>query len=972
MQRRTPPAAAAAPRRRCSSAAPPRRAVWDFLGRVPRERAPRSRVSSLRVPLPVSRVSRGFSESRVVSCARLRRVSGVAGLAGSLGPPPAARRPPQAAAALCSIRCRRAPAAPAAAEDGGAKRAGGGAPARQRRRTSPADETPSAPAPVAADIEDVPALRQPLPQRHLAACSRQRCPATRSPTGAEVRGGRGRRRRRRRRDGCVQCVARCCRPVRRKPPPSAVARRRTSVGCKHGAGLRPRRRRDRTHTASAPVAPTGGGAAAAPGERCRRRRLRARRDAVALRQDLRVLSRRRPPRRRATGRRRRRPREGGGTRTSRRWVRRVGGGGVRRRRRRPPPQRTAAVRRARGDGRRATAAEAVPAAAVGGREGAAPTPVSSCVARRAASSGCSLRDATLRGEPSSARPHCRLRRYGVWVSEVMLQQTRGETVITYWLRFIRRFHMAALAAASPRRERGVGGPRILSPGAHDARGRQRGACSSAPARPPPRPRARAPAPRCSRASLAMTGAASATARRDAGRRYDAAARAEALRGVRGIGAYTAGAIASIAQGEVEPAVDGNVILSRLLAVAAPPGDRALGEAVLDARQGAVRAVRGRRGAAWAPRRAAAPPPPHAQSPRRSPLRRSSSTERDPAGVDAGADGARRDAVHPEGGGVRRLPPRRALRREGAGRRRAARERRRARARHRARRRRGGGTPRRVALRDLRARSALEPAAARSVLRFPLPKPKKAPKRDVVRGEAAASSAWRAPARARALVRSPRRARAMLAPSTPSRAMLARSNPARAQCWRAQPRAQRWCFHARSRASAAGRRVRRVRRPAVPDAASPRDRVARVAVGVRGQARHAALLKAKAAPRGAAAARRARARGGARRRAGGAGARRRARGGAPHGAVRVRGRVHARLLAPAPPHARRAGRAAGRRRWRQPRRRRGGWRGCALADARANGRGGRDGVDDQAARHGAGGGGAAAAAAARGAGERAGR
>lgn len=40
--------------------------------------------------------------------------------------------------------------------------------------------------------------------------------------------------------------------------------------------------------------------------------------------------------------------------------------------------------------------------------------------------------------------------YGTWVSEVMLQQTRVETVIAYWLRWMERFpDVQTLAAASP-------------------------------------------------------------------------------------------------------------------------------------------------------------------------------------------------------------------------------------------------------------------------------------------------------------------------------------------------------------------------------------------------------------------------------------------------------------------------------------------------------------------------------------------
>ena len=40
--------------------------------------------------------------------------------------------------------------------------------------------------------------------------------------------------------------------------------------------------------------------------------------------------------------------------------------------------------------------------------------------------------------------------YGTWVSEIMLQQTRVETVISYWHRWMARFpNIEALAQASP-------------------------------------------------------------------------------------------------------------------------------------------------------------------------------------------------------------------------------------------------------------------------------------------------------------------------------------------------------------------------------------------------------------------------------------------------------------------------------------------------------------------------------------------
>lgn len=40
--------------------------------------------------------------------------------------------------------------------------------------------------------------------------------------------------------------------------------------------------------------------------------------------------------------------------------------------------------------------------------------------------------------------------YGVWISEVMLQQTRVETVVSYWNKWMQRFPtLDALASATP-------------------------------------------------------------------------------------------------------------------------------------------------------------------------------------------------------------------------------------------------------------------------------------------------------------------------------------------------------------------------------------------------------------------------------------------------------------------------------------------------------------------------------------------
>jgi A/G-specific adenine glycosylase len=138
--------------------------------------------------------------------------------------------------------------------------------------------------------------------------------------------------------------------------------------------------------------------------------------------------------------------------------------------------------------------------------------------------------------------------YRVWVSEVMLQQTRVETVIPFYKRWLQRFpDVAALAEAGLddvllawqglgyyRRARG------LHEGARMVRERNGGIIPSG---------------------------------------Y------EGLRGLPGVGDYTAGAVASIAFGARVGAVDGNVrrVLSRLHDEATLPRDRlrALADAWVD-------------------------------------------------------------------------------------------------------------------------------------------------------------------------------------------------------------------------------------------------------------------------------------------------------------------------------------------------------------------------------------------------------
>ncbi|XP_031281623.1 adenine DNA glycosylase-like [Pistacia vera] len=128
------------------------------------------------------------------------------------------------------------------------------------------------------------------------------------------------------------------------------------------------------------------------------------------------------------------------------------------------------------------------------------------------------------------------RAYGVWVSEVMLQQTRVQTVIEYYNRWMKKWptiHHLSEASLEEVNEMWAGlgyyrRARFLSEGA--------------------------------KMIVAEGGGFPGTV--------------SALRKVPGIGNYTAGAIASIAFKEVVPVVDGNVIrvLSRQKAISANPKD----------------------------------------------------------------------------------------------------------------------------------------------------------------------------------------------------------------------------------------------------------------------------------------------------------------------------------------------------------------------------------------------------------------
>jgi len=121
--------------------------------------------------------------------------------------------------------------------------------------------------------------------------------------------------------------------------------------------------------------------------------------------------------------------------------------------------------------------------------------------------------------------------YAIWVSEIMLQQTRVATVIPYWERWMAKFPTVSALAGAPLDD-------VLA--------------------------AWAGLGYYSRARNLHAGARAVDAR------FGGAlpARAAELRDVPGIGPYTAGAIASIAFGERAPLVDGNVarVLARVFAI----------------------------------------------------------------------------------------------------------------------------------------------------------------------------------------------------------------------------------------------------------------------------------------------------------------------------------------------------------------------------------------------------------------------
>lgn len=141
--------------------------------------------------------------------------------------------------------------------------------------------------------------------------------------------------------------------------------------------------------------------------------------------------------------------------------------------------------------------------------------------------------------------------YRIWVSEIMLQQTRVDTVIPYYGRWLERFPDIETLAEAEEDEvlrvwQGLGyysRARRLQEGARVVRETLGGVVPG---------------------------------------------NSEALRDLPGVGEYTAGAVASIAFGEVVPAVDGNVkrVLSRLFDLPAPtPGEyRTLATELVDPRR----------------------------------------------------------------------------------------------------------------------------------------------------------------------------------------------------------------------------------------------------------------------------------------------------------------------------------------------------------------------------------------------------
>lgn len=129
--------------------------------------------------------------------------------------------------------------------------------------------------------------------------------------------------------------------------------------------------------------------------------------------------------------------------------------------------------------------------------------------------------------------------YAVWISETMLQQTRVDTVLAYYLHWMERFPDVASLAAAALQD-------VLN--AWEGLGYYRRARS-------------------------LHQAAGIIARDHGGK---LPSDRDALLALPGIGRYTAGAIASLAFNRDEPAVDGNVrrVLARVFDIALPAGSAA--------------------------------------------------------------------------------------------------------------------------------------------------------------------------------------------------------------------------------------------------------------------------------------------------------------------------------------------------------------------------------------------------------------
>ena len=146
--------------------------------------------------------------------------------------------------------------------------------------------------------------------------------------------------------------------------------------------------------------------------------------------------------------------------------------------------------------------------------------------------------------------------YGTWVSEIMLQQTRVETVISYWHRWMQRFPtVSSLAAASPDEVNAVwAGLGYYRRAQNLLRGAQKVAADFGGSVP---------------------------------------SDAKQLLDIPGVGPYTAGAIGSIAFNQPVPLVDGNVIrvFARLRAITLEQGNSAMDKACWALAQALVDPVR---------------------------------------------------------------------------------------------------------------------------------------------------------------------------------------------------------------------------------------------------------------------------------------------------------------------------------------------------------------------------------------------